>query len=742
MADGNRTPLLNPILSFLEKPTPKAVNGGGKSAKGINWTRLDAQKKSLAENLTAVSKNDRIVTHSGKIHLLVKMFDDSLAPSWTPNDLFETNSITRIVSPAYNGFLVETSKEKIPELIKRVKSANTDKIKVDISRLKTIKSFDKSEVLRGRDESAVYKDDGTIKQFNVWILPFYDSKARISVSDELKRLEKDGVLNFGEAIFDNIFSDEKESNITSTFSKKVKRYLTDGYLSFTTIIKTKSDFKKLISSGAIYRIEPVKSIAGRSLPPGSGKEPSPKMVDKNGAPTVVIVDGGCSAKSYLPLNVLSIKPLVDEHSADITHGNYVTSLVCQGSGWNNNLSLPHLECKFISVQAINKSGIKLQPTSEQFVNYLRGVAENTKGVASVWNLSFNQIRPEDNPDEISFLGHEINAIAREYSILPVISIGNVSEENPLRLCPPADCEAALTISGRTANLKGGVSSPCPFSLRGPAPAGMKKPELSWFSKLRMLGGDIKTGTSFSAPLVSAIAAHTFKNIKNSTPDLVKALLVNKAERIDHDSRLGWGSPWHENDVMPWLCEDGSVTLAWNSKLKAGTSYYWNNIPIPPEMFVGGMLKGDIILTAILKPLVSELGGDNYFATRLQCALQHVSEEGKTKSLLGTMKESTEKELDSRIELAKWSPIRHHGRTFKNVTLDNDKVRLYARIFTRDLYQFGYSTHHELDEQDVAFVLTFKSDDGNPAIYNSMKQRLGNKVDIATISQDINLDDFI
>jgi hypothetical protein len=69
-------------------------------------------------------------------------------------------------------------------------------------------------------------------------------------------------------------------------------------------------------------------------------------------------------------------------------------------------------------------------------------------------LSFNEISPSDGNDEISYLGHEISAIAREFSILPVISIGNVSESNASRLCPPADCEAALTISGRQSNPKG------------------------------------------------------------------------------------------------------------------------------------------------------------------------------------------------------------------------------------------------------------------------------------------------
>ncbi|MBS9429028.1 hypothetical protein EAE93_13445 [Photorhabdus akhurstii] len=241
------------------------------------------------------------------------------------------------------------------------------------------------------------------------------------------------------------------------------------------------NFNKLISSGIVYRIEPVHHVSVKSVPPGSGKEPIPNLSNLKNIPTVVIVDGGCSAVSYLPFNVMSITPLVDQHDADLKHGNKVTSVICQGSAWNNNLALPELECKFISVQAINKKGVAIQPTTEQFINYLRDVANETNGVSQIWNLSFNESEPYYSNEEISYLGHEVNRIAREFNILPIISIGNVSRSNSIRLCPPADCESALTIAGRCADENGMATTPCSMSLRGPAPAGMKKPELLVFN---------------------------------------------------------------------------------------------------------------------------------------------------------------------------------------------------------------------------------------------------------------------
>ena len=77
----------------------------------------------------------------------------------------------------------------------------------------------------------------------------------------------------------------------------------------------------------------------------------------------------------------------------------------------------------------------------------------------------------------------------------------------------------------------------------------------------------------------------------------------------------------------------------------------------------GKLIGKGKLTAILNPVLSELGGANYFATRLQVALQYTTRAGKTGNLLGSMKEDTTAEMEARTELAKWQPVRRHMRDF-------------------------------------------------------------------------------
>ena len=267
---------------------------------------------------------------------------------------------------------------------------------------------------------------------------------------------------------------------------------------------------------------------------------------------------------------------------------------------------------------------------------------------------------------------------------------------------------------------------------------MLKPDLSWFSQLRMFAGTTGTGSSFSTPLVSALAAHTYNALRNPTPDMVKALLIHVAERDDHDAALGWGTPYQGR--RPWSCEPGSVTLAWRAKLEPGVSYYWNDIPIPPELIRNGKLFGKARLTAVLNPLVSPYGGANYFASRLETSLQYVNKPGGDwTSLLGSMNESTIPEKEARNRLKKWHPIRRHSQKFTSRggrKYFGNNFRLYARVYTRDLYQFGWNNHEQAGPQEAAFVLTLSSGEQHRSIYDSTVQALGTFVESAVLQQEI------
>ncbi|MFA5040448.1 MAG: S8 family serine peptidase [Bdellovibrionales bacterium] len=752
MASENRrdSPLINPILSFLKEAVPESVPGGGKNAKSIVSHRLDSQRKKLSSDCLKIFDkiNHGYSTQAGLLLVVVEMFEDSTAQSWSPRGLLnEPRYGCRLVAPAKDGYLVEVVANKLSDLANYIRTADSIEPRVDISRIKAIKLFDQQALFSKKDSDTVWqtaeKFEGG-RGFIFWLAPFHDGAARRAVMDSLKKLEGNKHLlpTYPHVVLpvpgaaESKIAEPVISPNQSALAHALRHYQNKGTTQAFAIIPTKAAWEKVVASGAFVRIDPVHRIEVTS--PGEGAEPTPPMPIAGEQPIVAVVDGGLTAKSYLPLEAWRAPPLIRNAVADSVHGNCIVSLVVQAHAWNSNLHLPQVECRIGNIQAVPKSDHPIPTDPQKLVEYLRQIARDFPE-GKIWNMSFNQVEASDDPSVVSYLGHKISELAREFGILPVISVGNRKQGGSKILCPPADCEAALTVSGRSYDASGDPAGVCPVSLKGPAPDGMLKPDLSWFSSLRMIGGAVQTGSSYAVPLVSSLAAHTYANLKNPSPDLVKALLINKAELDTHDTSLGWGTPWEGH--LPWTCAPGTVTLVWRAKLEPGYGYYWNNIPIPAELIKGKKLVGRGSLTAIINPVVSEAGGPNYFATRLQVALQYQNSQNRFSNLLGSMKEDKEKETQARAELAKWHSVRKHARDFsaRGVGFSGSHFRLFARVFTRDLFQFGLSNHHDLGEQEVAFALTFSDGSNSPAIFNSMAQQLGTSVESAVINQEIEVE---
>ena len=741
-------PLLNPVLTLQMDPRPEPRPGGGKDASKIVTSRLLQQQEVLAGACQQIfSKRAHYPVYAGKVHLIASMFDDSFAPSHTPQHLFNEDMGCHFVAPFNRGYLIEATIDRLPQLVKKIGEPTNTASRVDISRVKKLSAFDQEALLRGREidqlwDKAPELDEG--KLFAIWFTPFYDDRARRALLDTIERMSLEGIFlpvhpvlllprpEDSDTPTEQLMSAKNASQ--NSIARALRTYRNTGFGRATVIFQGRDTLEQFLASGASYRINPVKPLGLAA--PGEGIEPGPPAPDVAGQPIVAVVDGGLTSSKYKPAEAWVAPPFVANDIANSKHGNQVSSLIVHGPQWNNNRPLPILNCRLGTVQAVPSDDADHVIDFEQLANYLGQVAR-THPNTHVWNISANTREPEDDPDQISDFGDSLAHWARSLGVLPVVSVGNVSSTNSERLCPPADCEAALVVGGRQADDAGNPGSGCPNCLPGPGPDGMLKPDLSWFSTLRMIGGVTACGSSYATPLVSSLAAHTFNNLKEPSPDLVRALLINLAEQEAHKARLGWGTPYH--DHLPWHCAPGTVTLAWKAALKPGTAYYWNDIPIPGELTRSGKLFGQASLTAILNPLVSPFGGPNYFASRLETSLQYRNSRGKWVSLLGSMRESTASEKDTHRELAKWQPVRRTRRDFtkkRGLGFVGNEMRLYGRVFTRDLYQFRIQHHSQLDSQEAVFVLTFLTADKNAPIYNTMAQKLGNYVESAVVGQEI------
>jgi len=272
---------------------------------------------------------------------------------------------------------------------------------------------------------------------------------------------------------------------------------------------------------------------------------------------------------------------------------------------------------------------------------------------------------------------------------------------------------------------------------------MLKPDLSHFSHVRALGGVVIRGSSFATSLTSPLAAHTMERVLDGSPDLVKALLLHNSDGVNFDPALGFGTPAAES--LPWECRPGFVTLQWRAWLRPGAAYYWE-LPIPESLKKTGKLKGAGVLTAILNPhpMVTDYAGPNYFSARLATALQYqrgMTKQGAAKfnNLLGSLDTGKITEQEARLLDHKWSPIRHHKKEFQGISFEGDVLRIYARIYARDLYLYGYTSTDEIPEMETVFVLSLGTGDEDDDVYNELRDQLGAFVETAVVEAEIDVD---
>ena len=734
-------PLLQPVLTLQKQPVPQAVVVHGKKEEDIKHRRLNPQRKALASDvrmLRSQAAAGRLNVFGGYTLLVADMFDDSFATSWTPRSLFQIRGEILTRAAAGNGYLVEIDEDDLPAIERRIATNDSINCRCDISRVKKIRPWSVEDIYRGREHGSLWRSASELdsgRGFIIWLAPFRQSAARAELLQTLDELRaEDLFLSTAPRLL--FQTNGRTEIVVPDLSERqdslaiVKRdYRTYGHGRALIEVPSSIALSQLISSGAVFRIDAVQPL--HAMSPGSGKEPDALPQEIAHSPVVGLMDGGCNATRYRIAEAWREPPLIGDGNADTKHGNQVASVIVHGHEWNGHLPLPELYCRIGIATSLAKDGARVRHDAARLISDI----ENTimhHPETRVWNLSWNE-RAATDPVLVSALGHEIGLIARRYKVLFVISTGNVSGTQGDRIAPPADCEAALVVGGRQFN-RSGLGDVCPQSLPGFGPELQLVPHVTTYSPLRVLGGVVTRGTSFQTGLISAVAAHTFDNLRDPTPDLVKALIINCTDLIRFDRALGWGTPCLKG--MPWNCAPGTVTLAFRAQLKTGTLYYWNDIPIPREMVREGKLYGFASLTTIHQPFCNEEGGPNYFATRVGAAIQYRNLRGDFDNLLGSKEVEDTPEQTARAEEFKWQPTRRICKRMHGVKFTGTTLRLYARLYARNVEQFGYRTGAELPPVETVFVLSFSDGSRSPGIYNSMAVSLGHFVESAVIDQDI------
>ena len=260
-------PVVHATLTQTIKPRASLVKGRGKSKNKIVHERLAQQQGILTNNLQAIVDTRNELTKFGENYILlcVKMFDDSIAPVHTPDNLFSRGSGCELVAPLKNGYLVESNIETIPKLIEIINKPPSYVAQYDISRVKSIHVFNQHDILRGQTINHLWKVAPQSKfgrLFSIWLAPYRNVAARIDLANQLKTIIADTQnCKTPEYPMHTQITDLNNSVGDWKFNKTLDAYLEFRAIRLGTIeICSKNAVSDLISSGTIFRLEPMSPI--------------------------------------------------------------------------------------------------------------------------------------------------------------------------------------------------------------------------------------------------------------------------------------------------------------------------------------------------------------------------------------------------------------------------------------------------------------------------------------------------
>lgn len=471
------------------------------------------------------------------------------------------------------------------------------------------------------------------------------------------------------------------------------------------------------------------------------------------APIVAVFDTGVHpAATLLAPWISSTETFITSVDTDYIHGTMVASLVADARGLNEqHPSFPLTACRVHNVCGLESSSARIG----DLIVRLRQALANRPDIR-VWNLSLgSQFGVGD--DGFSDLAQELDVLSDRYNVLFVVAAGNYIAEPRRgwpcddsfedRISSPADSVRALTV-GAITHMSSPISyvaagEPASYSRRGPGPVFTPKPdvvhvgggfEAPWSPHtvgIKVLRTDNSVardaGTSFAAPIVSAMAAQTWHALSGAprqhglspSPALIKALMIHSAELASplrtplHRRYYGAGVP---NDPMTVLYDGSdSFTLVFEANLSPGTKWRKAPYPIPPSLLVNGKFRGEVVMTAVYAPPLDSAAGAEYVRANVELGfgLLEPDEDGVLQ-FKGQVpmkgEEGTTGLEEAQVEHGgKWSPVKVHRRVFAGVTGTN--WALQASMMRRANEPAGQ------EPLLTTIIVTLRSVDDHDDIYN-------------------------
>jgi serine protease AprX len=477
-----------------------------------------------------------------------------------------------------------------------------------------------------------------------------------------------------------------------------------------------------------------------------------------GLPTVAVFDTGVTpGHGTLQPWVASTDTYVLPPDTDFEHGSNVASLVAGGGALNPNFA--HYPCLVHNVAGLESGFGHIS----HLMNRLETAVSNKPDV-KVWNLSLGATGPCDH-QLFSDFAQKLDELSDRFQVLFVVAAGNHVNE-PRRIWPmellggedrissPADSVRALTVGSiahaDTVDTVVRSLEPTPYSRCGMGPVFTPKPDIVHFGGNAHHTGNpsapwksgqastgvltagnqhlLSFGTSYAAPLASAMAAHTWAAVQNNaalppSPYLVKALLIHAAQINSPDytpmerKYYGAGLPRNVLDVL--YDRDDSFTLAFEAHLTPGRMR-WRKAPypVPQALLSGGKFRGEVIITAAYAPPLNGNYGAEYVRANLELNWGFLDGDSFKGRVPWEGEKGTTGLEKQQVEYGgKWAPVKTQRKVFAEGIQGGDAWALQAKLVQRAFELKPDETMR------VAIIVTLRSLDGDPNVHTQGIQAL-------------------
>ncbi|MCR9205334.1 MAG: S8 family peptidase, partial [Halobacteriovoraceae bacterium] len=527
--------------------------GGGGTYNRESYRRHGEQIFSEAQSLIQRFESNLDKTVTNKRYFRVELPDDKNVWQSDGKKIAENLHGTLIGSPKKNVGHFSTLAQSFTSLTSEIEQyKNSERGKTKFSEIESINSIPLEEKIT---ESLKY-----IFESNQ-----YKGEAILSMFPDLNRPE---ILALKQAISDYLDDNdgaiiaEERMGDSSTFRVKAEKETLENLANYFLAIQTVDPVEEVVVESA---------IAGPRIEEDVLVEPN-----RSNAKACIFDSGVVENSRFLDSSIISREEPIGP-AYNTAHGTFVASRIIYGNDLRGGISTRQLrpDVKVLSVCMISHDeiGNPLPANGDNFIRIIRDTVERWHDQIRVYNLSMNMVFQGTESasivtdDHVSPVAAEIDKLSKEYGVLFVLSSGNIpitslsptpSEPYPeyflnetSRICRPSESMLALTCGSFSDRANAGSlaqqSHPSPFTRRGPGFNGYRKPDLvcpggnyasgwSHFDDIAVAGIgadgnrlDYGNGTSFSAPLITRLAAQLFEMMPNSGPELVRALLVHFSE---------------------------------------------------------------------------------------------------------------------------------------------------------------------------------------------------------------------